>query len=803
MANYANVELLAPAGSIQSFFAALDCGADAVFCGLTSFSARAKAKNFNLEELEQLVSYGHHIEKKIYVALNTLVQVAELQELVTLLEAIETIGVDGLIIQDLGLYRLAHKYFPTIPLHASTQMLVHNLAGVQVLERLGFERAVLARELSLTEIAYISENSQLEIEHFIHGALCYSMSGHCLFSSYIDGKSGNRGRCAQPCRRRYHLGKETGFHFSTGDLSAIELIPELVAAGVMSLKIEGRMKSAEYVAAVVTAYRTVLDSRPGEEQNGIDKAKKQLEAAMGRKSSPGFLPGLGGADIVLPQVKGGIGKIVGQVERVQGGRISFRSSDVIHVGDRIRIQPLSDGAGQGFTVRSLFLGKKSCKVIGENSFVTVPLPPRGPKKRAMRVGLQDQIFKVATGKTFTLSEEACLRKLRTAPKHTNAVSLRVDCNQDLSSMTVWARVQGIKFQKSYEVDMIQALRTPLSRETLLKVFSHTGVPTLSFADLELRELPTVVIKPSRLKAIRRDFYGDLEELLMAAQVKARGIRKCRVISELKQGQLCGKGTAGTQETRRLYIVSDRLADLNLVRKNPELRFVFPLNNVFLKAFSMLSLVEIEGLRIIWDLPSVCFDDDQGLLKKSIKEVTNLGFTAFRLNNIGQLELMANSKNMELLAGPWLYGLNTETHLFLAEHGCSMMCLSIEDDRENIRKILQGGNSGTVLATVYGRVDLFTSRISGIARKGEVSLQNDQGDKFHLRENRGLTLTSAEKAFSLLGSCGELQDMGLTDFILDLRGIGFGTSTGKEIVAAFWEDRALPGTVKLNFKRGLL
>ncbi len=255
------LELLAPAGSLQSFFAALECGADAVFCGLKTFSARAGAKNFTMDELTRMVGYTHKLNKKIYVALNTLIKEDELSELIEVLCELEHLKVDGLIIQDLGLYQLAHRYFPEIPLHASTQMVIHNLAGVRILEKLGFERVVLARELSLAEIAYISKNSSLEIEHFIHGALCYSMSGHCLFSSYIDGRSGNRGRCIQPCRRRYHHEGESGFYFSTSDFSAIELIPDLANAGVMSLKIEGRMKSPEYVAAVVTAYRTVIDSK--------------------------------------------------------------------------------------------------------------------------------------------------------------------------------------------------------------------------------------------------------------------------------------------------------------------------------------------------------------------------------------------------------------------------------------------------------------------------------------------------------------------------------------------------------------
>ena len=153
---------------------------------------------------------------------------------------------------------MARDHFPGLRLHASTQMTVHNTAGVRMLERLGFTRAVLARELSLAEIAAIRAQTTIELEHFIHGALCFCFSGQCYFSSYLGGKSGNRGRCAQPCRRRYRFRQQEGYYFSTNDLSAIDLLPELANAGIMSLKIEGRMKSAEYVANVVAAYRMAL-----------------------------------------------------------------------------------------------------------------------------------------------------------------------------------------------------------------------------------------------------------------------------------------------------------------------------------------------------------------------------------------------------------------------------------------------------------------------------------------------------------------------------------------------------------------
>ncbi|HZV82288.1 MAG TPA: peptidase U32 family protein, partial [Geobacteraceae bacterium] len=222
-------ELLAPAGSLEAFFAAIEKGADAVYAGLKEFSARAKAKNFTLQQMERMTAYAHSLEKKVYVTLNTLVKESELPQLVDTLSSLEAMGVDAVIIQDMAVARLARRFFPAIPLHASTQMTVHNSPGVQQLADLGFERVVLSRELHLDEISRIVSKSPIGIECFIHGALCFSLSGQCYFSSFLGGHSGNRGRCAQPCRRQYKYRGKEGYYFSTNDFSSIDLIPQMVA----------------------------------------------------------------------------------------------------------------------------------------------------------------------------------------------------------------------------------------------------------------------------------------------------------------------------------------------------------------------------------------------------------------------------------------------------------------------------------------------------------------------------------------------------------------------------------------------
>ncbi len=252
------MEILAPAGGPEQLTAAVRAGADAVYLGLESFNARRAAANFTAQSLPQIVGYCRARGVRVYVTLNILLWDSELNAAAELIRQIAQSGADALIVQDLAAAALARQICPELPLHASTQMSVHSAAGVQMLERLGFARAILARELSAAEIARIREQSALELELFVHGALCMSVSGQCLMSAMLGGRSGNRGLCAQPCRLAYTAGGRE-HALSLKDLSLIPHIRQLQALGVRSLKIEGRMKRPEYVAAAVHACRTALD----------------------------------------------------------------------------------------------------------------------------------------------------------------------------------------------------------------------------------------------------------------------------------------------------------------------------------------------------------------------------------------------------------------------------------------------------------------------------------------------------------------------------------------------------------------
>ena len=485
----ARPELLAPAGSLEAFFAALDAGADAVYIGLKEFSARAKAKNFSFAEVEQMTHLLQAEGKRLYVTLNTLVKESELETLIETLAGLEAIGVDAVILQDLAVWKLAREHFPGLELHASTQMTIHNAAGVKMLERMGFTRGVLARELTLEEISAIRRQTSLELEHFIHGALCFSFSGQCYFSSFLSGKSGNRGRCAQPCRRNHRYRQHDGYYFSPNDLSAIDLLPELEQAGICSFKIEGRMKSAEYVHKVVKAYRGVLDAPHAQRRQVLQEAKLLLRDSFGRQPTRGFLAGQQPDDMAIASLKGATGRFLGEISRVRGGEISFKTKNALHLGDRLRIQPAVDKSGTAFTIRQLLLGKRQVNKAPAGSFVTVPSTFQDLFKPG------DGVFMVSSSGAFSLSDAAARRRLSGARPPAEKVALKVAFSD--GQLAVNARAGGSLQEFLFPVESFPAEQNGLDAEVLSRVFAATAGEPFVLERLDTADLPEIVIPPQQ------------------------------------------------------------------------------------------------------------------------------------------------------------------------------------------------------------------------------------------------------------------------------------------------------------------
>ncbi len=322
-------ELLAPAGNIEALEAAIGEGADAVYMGLKSFNARLRSSNFAWNQFEAAVQSVHRLGKKIYVTVNTVCEEYETEKLYRLLSYLNKIGPDGLIVQDFGVIRMCQEFFPDLELHASTQMNVESAAAANLLCKQGLKRVVVARELGLEEIKSIKANTNAELEMFVHGALCVSESGLCLFSSYLGGKSANRGMCTQACRRIYSAeipgSLSNGYYFSPCDLELIAQVPDLMQLGIESFKIEGRMKSAEYVGAVTAAYRYVMDHWQNDKKGAIAEGKRILSTDFARTKTDywyGFDSveqgvDLAGTKILNPKQAGGTGIYLGKLNQLR------------------------------------------------------------------------------------------------------------------------------------------------------------------------------------------------------------------------------------------------------------------------------------------------------------------------------------------------------------------------------------------------------------------------------------------------------------------------------------------------------
>ncbi len=386
------MELLAPVGSPAAFEAALEAGADAVYAGAPGCHARALSRDFSSRELQGIIGVAHGEGLKVYLAMNSLVKEDELGAVIDALALYEELKVDALIVQDPAVALLARRHFPALKLHASTLMLANNSISVRHLLQTGFSRVVLPRELTIDEIGRIHRATGAELEVFVHGAMCFSYSGLCLFSTMHGGKSSLRGRCVQPCRRRYGVktmrrparrgrgrkGGRGGYLFSMNDLEGIGLLAKLRKAGVCSLKVEGRMKAAGYVERVIRAYRMVLDSLEGnaeEQRNVLERARALLSESMGRRTTPGYFRSVPPRGVITHHHGGGSGLFLGRARAVPGegdGRsmtIVLLLKNRVECGDRIRLHPEGGDSGSSFTLRGIWSGGRRVFRAGPGSRV--------------------------------------------------------------------------------------------------------------------------------------------------------------------------------------------------------------------------------------------------------------------------------------------------------------------------------------------------------------------------------------------------------------------------------------------------
>lgn len=462
--NNNKIELLSPAGSIESFKAACQNGADAVYMGVDKYNARAMAVNFGINEYIECIEYAHIRGIKVYLTLNTLMYDDEVKEALDIVLKLYSKGLDAVIIQDIGLGMLIHKLIPKLPLHASTQMSVYSLDQVKYLEGIGFKRVVLARELSVDEIEYICKNTNLEIEVFIHGALCVSVSGQCLLSSTIGNRSANRGRCAQPCRMKYSLynskGKElisNSYILSKKDIFGLEYVNKLKEIGVTSLKIEGRNKNPEYVAGVTKNYRNAINN------NINSNTKQELMQLFNRGGiSIGYFDGVKYKNSISLLSPKNTGIFLGKVIDKKGVYVKLKLEEDIDMHDGFEIY------SEDKVISNIVTCIKNDKYVNVNSnmkkgeYVWI-----GDVKKSVKIG--SNIYKTSSDK---LNKKYRLTYSNNVENIKNKVEVEINILKDKK---IFAKVFLNNICINIDIDYIPQLANnkELDKEAVISAFSKT------------------------------------------------------------------------------------------------------------------------------------------------------------------------------------------------------------------------------------------------------------------------------------------------------------------------------------------
>lgn len=484
------VELLAPCGSMAALKMAIACGADAVYLGGNQFGARAYAKNFTNEEIVETIKLSHLYNVKVYVTVNTLIYDHEFTEVLKFIDFLYHHDVDAIIVQDLGLLKTIRKHYPDLPLHASTQMTVHNPSGVKLLKDEGLSRVVLARENTIDEIKHINDEVGIETEVFIHGALCVCYSGQCLMSSLIGGRSGNRGRCAQPCRKRYSLMEEDNvliknkYLISPKDLNTIENLAEIIEAGVSSLKIEGRMKDPEYVAAVVSTYRKAIDSYYATGKIQItEKDLHELRQIFNRGFTKGFIFNATSKDFINHEKNNNAGVKCGKVVGVKGNKVTIKLDLPLHVGDGIYFNK----SNLGLVVTKLSL---------DNDLATIEV--------ANPVILNDEVYKTKDVMLETSVQDFEL------PKIPINGSIELFINQKAKLTLIDDRQNEITIESDFIVQ--PSINQTLDSERITAQIGKLGNTQFVLNNLDIKRDANIFVVTSALNELRRKAVDALIKL---------------------------------------------------------------------------------------------------------------------------------------------------------------------------------------------------------------------------------------------------------------------------------------------------
>lgn len=738
-------ELLAPAGNVEALDAAIGEGADAVYLGLKSFNARLRSSNFAWNQFEGAVQSLHRQGKKIYVTVNTVSEESETERLYRFLSYLEKIGPDGLIVQDFGVVRMVQEFFPKLAIHASTQMNVESASAANLLYKQGLSRVVVARELGLKEIKYIKEHTKAEIEMFVHGALCVSESGLCMFSSYLGGKSANRGMCTQACRRFYTANTESGgevpgYYFSPADLQLIDHIPDLMDIGIDSFKIEGRMKSAEYVGSVVAAYRYLMDHYKEDKKGAIAAAKRILATDFARKKTTYWYnfdnPEDGvvhaGEAVLDPKQAGGtgiyLGKIVEQKTPPKKGFAFDKNLD----------------ENQDSSETSMEMDNAEEKTDVKTSSVELDKPIK---------------MAVISGGSYEPDPGDSIRLHR--HDDTGRVSHKVRTVEIDEEGKRWIDVP-VGFSRGDDVYLLQTKSMSKRYPRVLpndigKFRTQPGAEKLPIMDL-------TPVQRNELSYFPEGVYIELS-----------------TINDLFLAQ---------SEHPVRYVL-----DLNNETKAPLLSEV-PGGKPVLPVSKKMVIISLDPY-----LPASLEEDMQNTLNALVEK----GYSTFIVNNLAQIEMLrgktVKGKKVNLIGGPYLYTFNRWAVSFLENQDIGAFITPLENSEKNLEATFDTNVRSRVMVSVFAYPTLFRIRFRLPKDYDFTYFMDKEETVFKVVSGKDGSFVMPEIPFSIVDRTAKLNSKGFTRILIDYSHTKVRKGDLKQITGAMMKSHPLPETSRFNWKNG--
>ena len=711
--------MISPVGNFECLKAAVQNGADAVYFGSSSFSARAFANNFDNNELVKAIEYAKLRGVKTHLTLNTLLKNSELKDALLLAKYAYESGIDALIVQDLGLISLLQKELPDLPLYASTQMTIHNLEGVLELQKMGFQRVVLSRELSMHEIDYICKNSDIEIECFVHGALCISYSGQCLFSSLVGGRSGNRGKCAQSCRLPYYLLEnkkkiDNGYLLSTRDLCSLQYLPQLISAGVKSFKIEGRMKSPEYVAIVTKIYRKYIDlANECIESNNLEnyiidsKDIKDLMQVFNRGGfSNGHIDNSANKNLIFKEKPNNMGLFLGIVEKYNPnkGHITVKLNEQISIGDTISLQNETGS----YTISELLKKDKNITETNIGDTVTV-----GRMKGNIKSG--DKIYKISSKKLSTEARESFSKEHK---KTMLNATITIKKDKPISmQITPSFQLPEIYQKMNIKVELpeaipVEAKNRPLEAENIILQITKTNNTPYQFKNIKVNLDDGLFLpKISMLNELRRIGLQKVEEFALSniRRQSPTNFQNFDIV-QFKKSELL----ANSKKPKISVLLNILNKEFNYTLLNKNISNIYiPLKYFTLNNYENTIKYLSDNFNTYIYIPTIVKANYRNLIISNInKTLQNFKIKGFVISNIGNLELLNMLdivlSNFEIIANYTLNVYNLSTVEKLKNLGINTFTPSVELDKNTLINLCNYNILSKELI-VYGNIPLMNTR----------------------------------------------------------------------------------------------